>query len=80
MAEGLFRKMTEEDESSFEIQSAGVATGGGQEPSKYTLDILKEEGIDLSSNKSQFLERVGESSLPRAANVSRRDRKDFSGN
>ena len=57
MAEGLFRKITEEDESSFEVQSAGVATGGGQGPSKYTLDILKEEGIDLSSNKSQFLDR-----------------------
>lgn len=57
MAEGLFRKITEEEESTFEVQSAGVATGGGQEPSKYTLDILKEEGIDLSSNKSQFLDR-----------------------
>ena len=57
MAEGLFRKITEEEESTFEVQSAGVATGGGQEPSKYTLDLLKEEGIDLSSNKSQFLDR-----------------------
>ena len=56
MAEGLFRKITEEDEASFDVQSAGVATGGGQEPSKYTLEILKEEGIDLSSNKSQFLD------------------------
>ena len=56
MAEGLFRKITEEDEASFDVQSAGVATEGGQEPSKYTLEILKEEGIDLSSNKSQFLD------------------------
>ena len=57
MAEGLFQKITEDDEASFDVRSAGVATGGGQGPSKYTLDILKEEGIDLSSNKSQFLDR-----------------------
>ena len=56
MAEGLFRKMTEKEETTFDVRSAGVATGGGLEPSKFTLDILKEEGIDLSSNKSQFLD------------------------
>jgi glycine hydroxymethyltransferase len=52
MAEGLFRKMVE-DEPGWHVASAGVATLGGQKPSRETLDVLREEDIDLSGNRSR---------------------------
>ncbi|MED5259215.1 MAG: hypothetical protein VYC72_05195 [Verrucomicrobiota bacterium] len=55
MAEGLFQKLQKNSELDIEVQSAGVSTFGGQQPSKHTLDILNDEGIDLSKNTSQTL-------------------------
>ena len=55
MAEGLFRKIQKNSDLEIEVQSAGVSTFGGQQPSKHTLEILNDEGIDLSKNTSQTL-------------------------
>ena len=37
-------------------KSQGVSTFGGQKPSQHTLDILKDEGVDLTNNLSQPLD------------------------
>lgn len=56
MAEGLFQKLIANSEIEIEVQSAGVSTFGGQKPSQHTLDILKDEGVDLTNNLSQPLD------------------------
>ena len=56
MAEGLFQKLIANSEIEIEVQSAGVSTFGGQKPSQHTLDILKDEGVDLTKNLSQPLD------------------------
>ena len=56
MAEGLFQKLIDKSEIEIEVQSAGVSTFGGQKPSQHTLDILKDEGVDLTNNLSQPLD------------------------
>ncbi|MBN77421.1 MAG: low molecular weight phosphatase family protein, partial [Verrucomicrobiaceae bacterium] len=38
MAEGLFQKLQKNSELDIEVQSAGVSTFEGQQPSKHTLD------------------------------------------
>jgi glycine hydroxymethyltransferase len=50
MAEGLLRQMTDED---FEVASAGLGAGRGQPPSAHAIDVLREEGIDISGIRSQ---------------------------
>lgn len=53
MAEGLFRTMVSGEDDQWQVNSAGIATGGGQPPSEHTLSILKAKDIDLSGNRSQ---------------------------
>ena len=55
MAEGLFAMMTADEEGQWQINSAGIATGGGQPPSEHTLSILNAENINLSGNRSQAI-------------------------
>jgi glycine hydroxymethyltransferase len=55
MAEGMFRGMIAKETDQWQIQSAGIATGGGQTPSDHTLSILSEDDIDLSGNRSQVI-------------------------
>ncbi len=55
MAEGMFRGMVAKETGQWQIQSAGIATGGGQPPSEHTLSILSEDNIDLSGNRSQAI-------------------------
>ncbi len=50
MAEGLLRQMAGKD---VEVASAGLGAGRGQPPSAHAIDVLREEGIDISDIRSQ---------------------------
>ncbi len=50
MAEGLLREMAGDD---VEVASAGLGAGRGQPPSAHAIDVLREEGIDISGIRSQ---------------------------
>lgn len=55
MAEGLCRKQIEQAgaQSWVKVASAGVSAFPGQSISAHTLEILRQQGIDLSQHKSQ---------------------------
>jgi RpiB/LacA/LacB family sugar-phosphate isomerase len=55
MAEGLFRDMTAED-GGFTASSAGLAAARGQRPSEESVTVLRELGIDISSQRSTPLD------------------------
>lgn len=50
MAEGLLRQMSA---GRIEAVSAGLGAGRGQQPSAHAINVLKEEGIDISDIRSQ---------------------------
>jgi glycine hydroxymethyltransferase len=50
MAEGLLRQMSA---GRIEAASAGLGAGRGQQPSAHAVNVLKEEGIDISDIRSQ---------------------------
>ena len=50
MAEGLLRQMSA---GRIESASAGLGAGRGQQPSAHAVNVLKEEGIDISDIRSQ---------------------------
>ena len=50
MAEGLLRQMSA---GRIEAVSAGLGAGRGQQPSAHAVNVLKEEGIDISDIRSQ---------------------------
>jgi glycine hydroxymethyltransferase len=50
MAEGLLRQMSA---GRIEAASAGLGAGRGQQPSAHAINVLKEEGIDISDIRSQ---------------------------
>lgn len=52
MAEGLLRRLLK-GRSDIEIHSAGVGAMAGQRPSQEAVNVLREEGIDISSYRSQ---------------------------
>src|SRR6266446_10138612 len=54
MAEGLMRHATR-NRDDIEIASAGVATGYGQMPSEYGIEVLRHANIDISKIRSQPL-------------------------
>ena len=55
MAEGLFKKLTEGRECEFTVSSAGISAINGFPPTKETIDVMKEEGMDVSSHLSRRL-------------------------
>lgn len=56
MAEGLFRAMIEEaDASDIETGSAGIGAGEGMPPSDFSVQVMAEEGIDITGQRSQML-------------------------
>ncbi len=55
MAEGLFRHAVR-DRDDILVFSAGVSAPIGQRPSEDAIQVLKEEGIDISHYRSQILE------------------------
>lgn len=54
MAEALFRELVK-GRFDYEVGSAGVGALPGQPASQYTLDILRQKGIDLSGFRSRPL-------------------------
>lgn len=54
MAEGLFRAMVKGDPD-VEVSSAGLSAMDGLPPSQYSIDVLADEGIDISHQESQQL-------------------------
>ncbi len=54
MAEGLFRDAVK-NLAGFEVSSAGVATGYGQQPSAHAVEVLRPLGLDISRQRSQPL-------------------------
>lgn len=52
MAEGLLRKMLK-GRNDIEVMSAGVGATHGQRPSTDAVNVLRDEGIDISSYRSQ---------------------------
>ncbi len=52
MAEGLFRAMLHR-EKGIEVASAGISAMQGRPPSPHSLDVLEEEGIDISGIRSR---------------------------
>jgi RpiB/LacA/LacB family sugar-phosphate isomerase len=53
MAEGLFRHAT--DPTQYRAISAGVAAMDGQRPSEYSVQALREVGVDISHQRSSSL-------------------------
>ena len=52
MAEGLFRLMAR-DLSGVETLSAGLSAPSGSPPSQHSVDVLADDGIDISGQRSQ---------------------------
>ncbi|MEA2087922.1 MAG: low molecular weight protein arginine phosphatase [Candidatus Caldatribacteriota bacterium] len=58
MAEGIFRKMLKErkeDNSSFNILSAGISALPGISPTPEAIKVMSEQGIDISQHHAQEL-------------------------
>lgn len=53
MAVGLLKKIAGSD--TYRILSAGMAAGGGLQPSLYAKEVMQEEGIDISDHRSKVL-------------------------
>ena len=54
MAEGLFRELLG-DHSDIVVSSAGISAFDGQEPTDHSVAALREQGIDISSQRSRML-------------------------
>lgn len=57
MAENIFKRKTSKKdiEASFEVESAGIYAIDGMGPSNEAVEVVKEQGGDLSSHKSRQL-------------------------
>ena len=56
MAEGFLREMTSGVRSPrIQVSSAGVGAFDGQPPSRHSVTVMREEGIDISNQRSQSL-------------------------
>ena len=56
MAEGMFRAMIEEaGVPDIATGSAGIGAADGQPPSDHSVEVMAEEGIDISRQRSQSL-------------------------
>lgn len=58
MAEGYLRNLVERSgEKNIAVLSAGLMAMPGQPASPYSIEILKEQGIDIESHRSRNVER-----------------------
>lgn len=55
MAEGFLRHMAEEAGVDIEVGSAGLGAMEGMRPSTHSITAMKEEGIDISGQRSRML-------------------------
>ena len=59
MAEGYLKELAQKaDRSDVGVLSAGLGAFGGQGASFHSTEILKEQGIDISSHASRLLEKA----------------------
>jgi len=54
MAEGFYRQLAESDES-IVVGSAGISAFDGQAASRHSIEVMKQEGIDISGHGSRML-------------------------
>ncbi|MFK5923241.1 MAG: low molecular weight protein arginine phosphatase [Verrucomicrobiota bacterium] len=54
MAEGLFGELVAEDVG-ISVSSAGISVYDGQSPSDHSVEVLREQGIDITAQRSQML-------------------------
>ncbi|MGI6485605.1 MAG: low molecular weight protein arginine phosphatase [Thermoanaerobacterales bacterium] len=57
MAEGLFKKMLEQEEKQkdFRVESCGIAAIDGDPASLYAKKVMKDEGVDISSHIARLM-------------------------
>lgn len=55
MAEGLFKKLTQDRAGEFEVSSAGISAIDGFPASPETIKAMKAEGVDVSGHVSRRL-------------------------
>lgn len=59
MAAALFKSgLTDNEQNTIEVGSYGIATFGGEPASNYAVEVMKENGIDISSHRSAPLNRL----------------------
>ena len=56
MAEGLFREMVH-GRNDYQVGSAGISAMDGQQPSAHSVEVLANEGIDITDIRSANLQR-----------------------
>jgi len=57
MAEALMKEMAREKGLDISVKSAGIYALDGQEASKEAIQVMKEEGIDISHHRANLLYR-----------------------
>ena len=57
MAEGLMKKMAEENKLDLNIKSAGTFAFDGEAVSREAVEVMKEEGIDIGSYRANIIHR-----------------------
>lgn len=58
MAEGMFRAgLTDKERDEIEVKSFGLAAFGGEPASEFAIEIMREQGIDISEHRSTPLNR-----------------------
>jgi protein-tyrosine-phosphatase len=55
MAEGLLKKLAQENQLPLEVQSAGLAAFAGVPPAPEAVQACQEKGVDISAHQSQPL-------------------------
>lgn len=55
MAEGLFRHATGGRSESWEVRSAGISALEGQPPSPHSVEVMRDQKIDISRQRSRQL-------------------------
>ncbi len=54
MAEGLFRELVQ-GHPGIKVSSAGISAYDGEGPSGHSVEVLREQGIDITDQRSQML-------------------------
>lgn len=75
MAEGIFKKMIENNNLNIDVSSAGIYAIDGLPASEHAITVLKEKGINLSNHRSKQLtyEMVNEADLILTMTISHKD-------
>ena len=58
MAEGLLKKMAEDNGLAVEVQSAGLAAFAGVPPAPEAVEACRDRGVDISSHQTQPLSKI----------------------